>query len=112
MLYGYAFDDEAIIGIQVLESRETPGLGDRIETDEVFLENFVRLDVALTDDGRRVANPIESVDRGDKEHPWQIDAITGATISSEAIADILRVSSEEWIPRVRQRLDEFRESGP
>jgi electron transport complex protein RnfG len=32
LIYGYSFADEAIIGIQVLESKETPGLGDKIET--------------------------------------------------------------------------------
>ncbi len=47
LLYGYSPDDQAIIGIRVLESRETPGLGDRIETDADFLSNFQRLDVAL-----------------------------------------------------------------
>mgnify|MGYP001819767922 FL=1 len=33
LIYGYSFAEEAIIGIQVLESKETPGLGDKIETD-------------------------------------------------------------------------------
>ena len=37
VLYGYSFDTEAIIGIRVLESKETPGLGDKIETDPDFL---------------------------------------------------------------------------
>ena len=31
LIYGYSFEAQAIIGIRVLESRETPGLGDRIE---------------------------------------------------------------------------------
>ena len=108
VLYGYGFEREAIIGLQVLESRETPGLGDKIETDPAFLENFEQLDVSLVPDGSAVAHPIEFVKPGGKEHPWQVDGITGATISSVAIAEILRASTQEWIPRIRRNLDDFR----
>jgi electron transport complex protein RnfG len=107
VLYGYDFAREAIIGLQVLESRETPGLGDKIETDPGFLANFERLDVALGADGA-VAHPIEAVKPGEKEHAWQVDGITGATISSQAIARILRESSSSWVPRIRSSLDDFR----
>ena len=48
ILYGYSFEKQSILGISVLESRETPGLGDRIETDTVFQSNFGELDVSLT----------------------------------------------------------------
>jgi electron transport complex protein RnfG len=108
VLYGYGFERDAIIGLQVLESRETPGLGDKIETDPAFLENFEQLDVSLVPDGSAVAHPIEFVKPGGKEHPWQVDGITGATISSVAIAEILRASTQEWIPRIRRNLDDFR----
>lgn len=111
VLYGYSFAEEAVIGLRVLESKETPGLGDKIETDGQFLENFRRLDVSLTDDGSDVAHPIEPVKPGQKEHPWQVDAITGATISSHAIADILKRSTSYWIPRIHRRLGDFREAG-
>jgi electron transport complex protein RnfG len=108
LIYGYSFADQAVIGVRVLESRETPGLGDRIETDVAFLENFERLDVSLTADLARVLHPIEAVKQGDKEHPWQVDGITGATISSVAIADILGRSTAWWVPRIQRRLDDFR----
>ncbi len=111
LLYGYAPEHEAVVGIRVLESRETPGLGDKIETDARFLANFERLDVSLTPDGAAPAHPIEPVKPGEKQHPWQIDGITGATISSHAVADILRRSTALWIPRVRPRLGAFTE-GP
>jgi len=110
LLYGYSTAREAIIGIRVLESRETPGLGDKIETDPVFLANFERLDVSLVPDGSRVAHPIEAVKRGEKEHPWQVDGITGATISSTAIATILRESSATWVPRIHRNREDFREA--
>jgi electron transport complex protein RnfG len=108
VLYGYAFARDAIIGLQVLESRETPGLGDKIETDPAFLANFEQLDVRLVADGFEIAHPIEAVKPGKKEHPWQVDGITGATISSTAIADILRKSTSSWIPTIRRNLDDLR----
>ncbi len=47
LLYGYSPDKDAIVGFQVLESRETPGLGDRIGSDPDFLANFAALSVKL-----------------------------------------------------------------
>jgi len=110
VLYGYSFDDEAIVGIRVLESRETPGLGDKIEKDPDFLENFRRLDVSLNGDGSAVQHPIEFAKHGTKEEDWQVDGITGATISSKAIAAILSRSSDYWVPRIRRSLDDFRKA--
>ena len=111
VLYGYSLTNDAIVGIRVLETKETPGLGDKIETDPVFLENFHRLDVSLSEDLSAILNPIESVKRGEKEHPWQVDSITGATISSKTIANMLSESSQHWVPRIRQHLDDFHHSG-
>jgi electron transport complex protein RnfG len=96
VLYGYSFSADAIVGIRVLESKETPGLGDKIETDPEFLENFVRLDVTLSEDATGLAHPIEAVKHGEKEQPWQVDGITGASY---------------WVPHIRRRLDDFREAG-
>jgi electron transport complex protein RnfG len=107
LLYGYSFDAEAVIGISVLESRETPGIGNRIEQDLAFLSNFEKLDVRLNRDRSAVANRIEFVQPGQKTRPWQIDGITGATISSRAVADMLGDSTADWIPRVNPRRDEF-----
>ncbi len=111
MLYGYSFDLEAIIGIRVLESRETPGLGDRVETDEQFLLNFEKLDVRLTEAGDELANPIEFVKPGAKSHAWQIDGISGATITSEATAKMLGDSAAWWIPRVQPHRSDFVRTG-
>jgi electron transport complex protein RnfG len=111
LLYGYAFARDAIVGIRVLESRETPGLGDRIETDAAFLRNFEHLDVSLSEDLAGVVHAIEPVKHGTKEHPWQVDAITGATISSDAIANILSESTAFWLPRIRRNLGDFRGGG-
>jgi electron transport complex protein RnfG len=107
LIYGYSFAEEAIIGIQVLESKETPGLGDKIETDPGFLENFEALDVSLRDDLSELANPIVPVKHGEKSHPWEVDGITGATISSVAIAKILNQSAQYWVPRIQSHLGDF-----
>lgn len=98
-LYGYRPSDQAIVGLRVLESRETPGLGDAIEKDEGFLENFEKLDVRVGDDGELV-HRIEAVPPGEKSDPWQVDTITGATISSKAIAKLLAEGTATWVPRV------------
>jgi electron transport complex protein RnfG len=112
ILYGYDPSCQCIVGIKVLESRETPGLGDKIEKDENFLKNFEALDATLAGDGETMANPIEMVKFGEKNNPWEVEAITGATISSRAIANILRESSKESVPFLTGNLDTMKEEAP
>ena len=111
LLYGYAPRRQAIVGLQVLETRETPGLGDRITRDQAFLENFVQLDVSLTADMSRPVHPIEFVPPGRKTRPWEIDGISGATVTSTAVARILRESSAHWIPPIHTNLSDFGRGG-
>ncbi|MFN8641135.1 MAG: FMN-binding protein [Candidatus Binatia bacterium] len=105
VLYGYVPGASAIVGIHVLESRDTPGLGDRIESDPAFLQNFAHLDVALAAGGEQLAHPIKAVKHGTKSEPWQVDTITGATISSSAVANIIGASAAFWVPRIHRNLD-------
>ncbi len=98
VLYAYTFERRAITGFKVLESKETPGLGDKIEKEAHFVANFVALDAALNADGDALANAIEAVAQGEKTEAWQVDGITGATISSVAVADLLNESAQRWIP--------------
>ena len=107
LIYGYSFTEQAIIGVQVLDSKETPGLGDKIESDPDFLANFEHLDVSLVDDRSALANPIVPVKHGEKSHPWQIDGITGATISSVATANLLNASAQYWVPRIVSHRSDF-----
>jgi electron transport complex protein RnfG len=107
VLYGYSFEKKAIVGLQVLQSKETPGLGDKIETDPDFRANFEALDVSLDPSGEGLANPIVAVKSGEKTDPWQIDGITGATISSVAIADMLRANTAVWVPELEARRADF-----
>jgi len=107
MLYGYHPDQQIISGYQILASRETPGLGTRIETDRTFQKNFVSLDVTVNNAGSDLQNAIEVVNPGSKTSPWQIDTISGATISSRAVGNMVANSASQWIPRIQQRLRDF-----
>ena len=79
LIFGYDARDEEVLGMKVLSHLETPGLGDKIVKDTAFVSEF---------DG--VAAPIDGVkpDRNTGQ-PDQVDMITGATISSEAVIDII-----------------------
>lgn len=110
LLYGYDVNRQAIVGIRVLESKETPGLGDRIASDPEFLRNFERLDVTVAPDDSGLAQTIIAVKRGAKKHDWEIDGITGATISCKAVANMLQASASQWVPRIRQRIGDFEET--
>jgi electron transport complex protein RnfG len=107
ILYGYDPDEQKIIGFYVLESKETPGLGDKIEKDENFLANFEALSVTLTDDQSAIKNTVVTVKQGTKENPWEVDGITGATISSRAIGNIIGTSTAQWIPLIYQNQEAF-----
>ncbi len=91
ILYGYDPEQKQVIGLKVLSSNETPGLGDKIEKDPAFQENFTALDASLE-------YPIRTVKNGEKEHPWQVDGISGATVSSKAVGKALRESTAQWVP--------------
>jgi len=107
VLYSYSFDLEAIVGFKVLETKETPGLGDKVETEPHFLANFDALDARLNDDGTALANAIVTVKEGEKTEPWQLDGITGATITSDAIGVILNQGSSYWLPALERDAREF-----
>ncbi len=107
ILYGYDPEKQQVIGFYVLESKETPGLGDKIEKDPNFLANFEALDVSLKENQEAVQNTVKTVKNGEKENPWEVDGITGATISSRAIGDILGASTTEWVPLLYQNKEVF-----
>jgi len=108
VLYGYSFEAQQLVGMRVLDSKETPGLGDRIGSDADFKANFTQLDVSVTDDQQALQHAIEAVKHGEKQHAWQVDGITGATVSSVAVANLLQRSAAWWIPRLRANWDDLR----
>ncbi len=97
LIYGYDADQKMIIGFEVLESKETPGLGDKIMKDEKFIANFTALSVEPS---------IDEAKPGSKTHANQVETITGATISSKAVLRALRQSLEEWRPAIAQYVQE------
>lgn len=107
VLYAYSFDLDAIVGFKVLDSKETPGLGDKIEKEAHFLANFERLDATLTSDGDALLHPIITVKQGEKTRAWELDGITGATITSEAIGNILNNSAAVWAPVLERNAQAF-----
>jgi len=91
LLYGYLPDQRRIVGMVILDSRETPGLGDKIYKDADFVANFDRLSVDPV---------IVAVKKGQKSAPNEIDAITGATISSKAVVRIINETRARWEQRL------------
>lgn len=105
ILYGYSLDSNCIIGMTVLQSTETPGLGDKVETDPGFLANFDCLKALLNQEGTAMAHEIRTVKSGTKTEPWQIDAISGATVTSVAIGTALRNSTNTMLPMLEKHKD-------
>ena len=112
VLYAYSFGLDAIVGFKVLDSKETPGLGDKIEKEPHFLANFERLDATLTVDNDALLNPIVTVKQGQKTEAWQLDGITGATITSDAIGKILNASANTWVPVLKKNSQAFSRREP
>lgn len=95
-LFAYDPSKKQIVGFKVVESKETPGIGDKILTDTSFLANFRGLDIS---------QPIVAVKHGKKTQAWQIDGITGATISSKAVAKLLQAAVKERIPAIQKHAE-------
>lgn len=107
ILYGYDPYCQCIRGIEVLKMAETPGIGDKIIKDENFVANFDALDASLNTEGNALANPIVAVKAGSKTEQWQIDSISGATISSKAVAKMLDQSSQQMAPIIQKHLSQL-----
>ncbi len=105
VLYAYVPEKQGIIGFTVLQSSETPGIGDKVETDAAFLANFNPLDASLNEAGDALAHPIITVKNGRKVNPWEIDAISGATITSAAVGDALNDSAQAMLPTLMANQD-------
>jgi len=100
LLYSYEPECECIRGFQVLKMAETPGLGDKIIKDKNFQKNFDALDASLDVEGKALKNSIVTVKHGSKEHDWQIDAISGATVSSKAVGKAINKSAQVLLPQL------------
>ncbi len=91
LLFGFTPERQLVLGMEVLESRETPGLGDKIYKDEEFVGSFSELSIEPE---------IVAVKKGTSSRPNEIDAITGATISSKAVVRIINEARTDWLQRL------------
>ena len=85
VMIGVGPELEKTKGIEILESVETPGLGAKI-AEKTFRDQFRDL---------MIRPMIELVKGKPPEKPNQVQAITGATISSRAVVDILNKTIRE-----------------
>ncbi len=79
LIFGYDPATGDLLGMKVLDSKETPGLGDKIQKDTAFVGGF--------DD---VGTPLLGVKKGQGAGGHdEVVMITGATISSRAVIGII-----------------------
>lgn len=97
IIFGFEPDSGVLLGMKVLESKETPGLGDKIFKDQDFVDQFFA----------RPQTPLAAIKAGSgKGLPGEIDAITGATISSKVVVSIINNGIAEWLPVLEQGIPE------
>jgi len=89
VIFGYDPKTKQLLGMKVLESKETPGLGDKIEKDQTFVSQF---------SGAQV--PLVGVKQGKRSNPREVAMITGATISSKAVIRIINNALKRLGPLV------------
>lgn len=87
LMIGFEPSTGKLIGFKVLDEKETPGLGDKIERDSSFTSQFPG----------RVA-PLKGVKARNASSLSEVQTITGATISSRAVIRIINHAVERWQP--------------
>jgi len=81
LLLGLDARSPTISGLFILDQKETPGLGNKI-VDPRWRDQFI---------GKPVDSPLAAV-KGNSSARHEIDAITGATISSRSVVDIVNAT--------------------
>ena len=95
VMFGYDATSRRLIAMRVLSNKETPGLGDKIEKDTMFVNGFEQAEA-----------PLAGIKPGTaKAKPNDVVMITGATISSRAVIRIINNTVARWQPL----LDAYRE---
>ena len=94
LIFGYHPARQEVLGMLVLDNKETPGLGDKIVKDQAFVAEF----------GGALAPLVGVKADATAEAPHQVDMITGATISSKAVIGIINHQIEALGPVLEQHL--------
>jgi len=94
ILVGMDPDLTKIINIKILAQAETPGLGTKIETDPTNKTDALWFHKQFSDLPVGAAITVVKGKEADKSK-LQIQAITGATITSKAVADIINTAIEK-----------------
>jgi electron transport complex protein RnfG len=79
LIFGYDPGTRRLLGMKVLESKETPGLGDKIFKDMNFVTGFQGVETPIAGVKQGAATGAEN----------EVDMITGATISSRTVIGII-----------------------
>ena len=111
LMYAYDPACQCINAVRVTKMNETPGLGDAVIKDAAFQRNFEALDARVNGEGTALANRIVTVKHGTKREAWQIDAISGSTVTSKAIGRGLDQSAQRLVPRIQRHLAELERGG-
>ncbi|MCE5280193.1 MAG: FMN-binding protein [Planctomycetaceae bacterium] len=90
VLVGLTADGKTITGLYVLDQKETPGLGNRI-TGEEFLYQFR---------DKSLSKPLVI---SKASGPSNITPLSGATISSEGVADIVNKTVQSFFKAMSQK---------
>lgn len=85
LIFGYEPATHSLLAMQVLEDKETPGLGDRVGKDSAFGGQFPG-----------AVAPLKGVKGKSGKDPSEVDVITGATISSRAVIRIINDAVARW----------------
>lgn len=87
LIFGLDPESGQVLGMKVLDQKETPGLGDKIVKDTSFVSQFAR-----------VIAPLKGVKTRTGSEPAEVDMISGATISSRAVIRIINNAVARWRP--------------
>jgi Na+-translocating ferredoxin:NAD+ oxidoreductase subunit G len=87
VIFGYDPGTGTVLGMRVLRHLETPGLGDKIVTDQAWVAQF---------EGARP--PLEDRRPGEADEPHEVDMITGATISARTVMLAINDAVARWGP--------------
>jgi electron transport complex protein RnfG len=95
VIFGFDPGKPGTLGLVILSSRETPGLGDKIEAPG-WLAQFAG-----------ASTPLSPVKAGTAQQPDDVAMITGATISSRTVIAAINSALDRWTPTIAA----YREGG-